>query len=96
MINLIFLLVILLPQYSYGFAKAWFSCTTNEECVKIDKGCGRPGSINIKFKDKYEVFLHKTKKSMTCTEQTSEVIEMEKKLVPVCVKTQCELSQPNS
>ncbi len=94
MINLIFLLLLSLPQNSYGFAKAWFSCTQNEECVKVDKGCGRFSSINLKFKDKYEVFLQKTKKSMSCMELAPEALEIENKLVPICSKTQCELSQP--
>ncbi len=94
MINLIFILLVFSGQDSFGFAKAWFSCKTTPECVKMDAGCGRTGSINIKFKDKYEKFMNKTNQKSLCNPIAQEVIEADKKSIVICSKTQCELTNP--
>lgn len=92
MLNLMMLLFLSINPKSYGFAKAWFSCTKSEDCVKTLGACGRAGSINVQFKDKYELFMKKTKDISSCPPMTSELLEVDEKAIPVCVKTQCELT----
>ena len=79
-----------------GFAKTWFSCVVSEDCVKANAGCGRYAGINTKYKEKYEIFIDKTSKSTSCPELTSEAVEADKKLVPVCIRSQCELMNPST
>jgi hypothetical protein len=94
MLNFVLILFLSTSQQSMAFVKSWTSCVANEDCIKINAGCGRSGSINIKYKDKHALFMKKTAEASSCLQPTAEAIAEDKKLTTLCLKGQCEIISP--
>lgn len=85
------LLAVFASHQSHAYSEKWFSCSSDDECVKVNSTCGRLSSVNVKFKKEYNKHIQKAQQVSSCRELQKEDLAAHKEATIQCLSGKCDL-----